>query len=353
MPEAVLAGANGQPAVDAVTGLPLTMEELLRRRGILAYKGVASPLNVAAPTETVAATPANTELAASADATAANSDGSNAAIGASPDSLDETGTPIGATIATPTLKDPTVEEGSSDWMEWLAGAGLLGAAAYGASKLRRKNAAVGAAPEAVVGEVLPSDYTINNSLTRVGDTGSHQTLDALIDSKNVSKAGAIGAGPKALSGPLPVENLEGDISLASSVAEQRRLANEYEGPSRGPQSRQEYGARKQSYMREGSTNDNVIQMRDRFTDLSPDELTLAKEIAGRLKSIRDTGEGKLPARIGTTKVAKRNAKARKVTSDVRTPMDQGSQTLLEAVKMVRQMKAQGVNVTSALRRIGR
>lgn len=40
MPEAVLAGPNGQPAIDQETQQPLTMEELLRRRGMVAYGGV-------------------------------------------------------------------------------------------------------------------------------------------------------------------------------------------------------------------------------------------------------------------------------------------------------------------------
>lgn len=39
MQETILAGQNGQPAVDQMTGNPLTIEELLRRRGLVAYGG--------------------------------------------------------------------------------------------------------------------------------------------------------------------------------------------------------------------------------------------------------------------------------------------------------------------------
>ncbi len=39
MPEVVLAGPDGKPAVDAQTGMALTMEELLRRRGMIGYSG--------------------------------------------------------------------------------------------------------------------------------------------------------------------------------------------------------------------------------------------------------------------------------------------------------------------------
>jgi hypothetical protein len=201
-------------------------------------------------------------------------------------------------------------------------------------------------------------YSINNTLTRIpSDTqGSNQVLSALVDGKNVAKAGQIGAGPKALSGPQPVEDVS-KHSLAESVARNKALPNDYDGPSRGPQTRMEYGSRKASYMREGTTNDNPIALRDRFTDLDDDELKLVTQIAGRLKSSRDAGEGKLPARIGTTKPMKRAAAAKRTLGQpIRSPADQSSQGLLEAVAQVRKWKAQGLNVRQmlpAVRRIAR
>lgn len=361
MPEAVLAGPNGAPAIDQMTGMPLTMEELLRRRGILGYKGVASPLNMSAVTDAAVpvATPAETALADSASATSANSTGSDAAIGASPNALDENGLPVGATVATPVLNNenktaqPSDDAPESDWLAWAALAGGAGAAALAAWRMRRnaKAAAPTVDPNAPI-KMGPGDpgYSINNTLTRVpSDTkGSNQVLSALVDGKNVAKAGQIGAGPKALAGPQPVEDVS-THNLAESVARNKALPNDYEGPSRGPQTRMEYGSRKQSYMREGTSNDNTIALRDRFTDLDADELKLVTQIAGRLKSARDTGEGKLPARIGTTKPMKRAAAAKRTLGQpIRPPSEQTNQTLLEAVAQVRRWKAQGLNVKQML-----
>lgn len=364
MPEAVLAGPNGQPAIDQITGMPLTMEELLRRRGILSVGGVVSPLN-----SVPVASPAQTALADSADATAANSDGSNAAIGASPNTLNELGVPQGATEATPTAMQtaesaPGPDASEDEWLAWLLGAGALGAGAYALSKLRGRKAAAAAPEVPLTGEVLPSHVrtpvdgpSINNTLTRVDNGGSNQVLNALIDGKNVARAGEIGAGPKALSGPAPVTDLrtEGEYNLASAVARQRGIPDYYEGPSRGPQSRMEYGARKAAYMREGTSNSDPIMLRDRYTDLSPEERTLASEIAGRLKAERESGRGKLPARIGTTKVNKQRNKLRAATrTPAYAPAALNEQTLAEAVAIVRKMRTTTPNlrtVSTAARRV--
>lgn len=326
------------------------MEELLRRRGILSVGGVVSPLN-SAPAEVPVASEAATALADSANATTNNSNGSTAAIGASPNALDAAGNPIGATPATPVIADnannpdlPPDGASEDDWLAWLLGGGALaGGAAYAASKLRGRGAAAAndAGTIPLKGEILPS-YTVNDTLTRVDDAvGSHQRLDQLVDGRNVTKAGEIGAGPKALSGPMPVTDVSGDVTLTDAMAKRRALPNDYEGPSRGPQTRMEYGARKAAYAREGTSNDNAIMLRDRYSDLSDEERTLASELAARLRMARESAP-KLPAKIGSTKVARtRRANQTAVREPARAPASQAEQDLTQAVALVRRLRQSG------------
>lgn len=80
--QTVLAGQDGTtPAIDATTGKPLTMEELLRRRGIVAFGNNVSMMGPTAA-QVVASAPANTGNSASAAALASRA-GANPAVVAS------------------------------------------------------------------------------------------------------------------------------------------------------------------------------------------------------------------------------------------------------------------------------
>lgn len=154
MPETVLAGPDGQPAVDAQTGQPLTIEELLRRRGLVAYGGNYrfSPPD---PAGTAAAAQAQGQVA-TAKGMAPNAGGvvsrgggmGPQGGGGAPtvvDPNDPTQTPV-----------PTTSAGGNDagsgnsLLPWLLGAGATtgaGTLLYQSLKNKRASAISGAGPD--------------------------------------------------------------------------------------------------------------------------------------------------------------------------------------------------------------
>lgn len=338
MPEAVLAGPDGKPAIDAATGMPLTMEELLRRRGILAVKGVVSPLNQGGTP--IATSPAEQALADAANATSTNSDSSTAAIGASPNTLDANGVPIGATPATPTNmpvgSDGSGGDGSNIW-PWVAGSAGVAAAAYGARKLGRRGS--------FTDRFKPEDYSLNTvsrdpivedaQWEEIGPDriGSNRRLDPLLDGKNASHADQVGAGPKALTGMAPVTDVSHDNSLTSAFAQ--RSLSDLETRRVGTRTRLQQGAVQANNARVQAPGNTPIQLTDQFTDISPEEMGLAKQLASRIRTDRVSGAA---ARSRGVRTAGRGA-------GLPSPApvyDTGSE-LTEAVRLVRQMRTQGVN----------
>lgn len=365
MPEAILAGPNGGPAIDELTGMPLTMEELLRRRGILAYKGVVSPLNQGQvpATPVNAADAATTALADATAATANNSDGSAIAIGASPNSVGANGEPIGATPGTPKLTTEAVAEapgpGSDpgDWLNWLFGSVATGAGLYALSRLGRKDAPTAAealAEGQAAGMRAARGPTVNPNLQVVEGKseviGSNRKLDQLIDGKNAAKAGEIGAGPKALSGTAPVT----DTSLQGAVAEQKTKGRlpDYYAPGSRPRTRMETGALQANQSRVQRPGTVPIQLRDRFSDLTDSEYKVGTEVAGRMLSDRKAGVGKLPNRIGSTKPRNRAIRNQEIAGGpIRDPRAESAAVLMEALNRVRALKQQGFDVSRILPRL--
>lgn len=330
MPEAVLAGQDGSPAIDAMTGMPLTMEELLRRRGILAAKGVVSPLNLG--TGLGADTGSSVVDAAIADAAAANGTLTPNGVG--------NGTLPGATgspIDTVAAANAPNGGGSDDEsiLPYILGPAALLAAALAARKLRK-----GPNGETIDNFTPDPATKINSSLRREPvdaefteiDPGSNRRLSPLLDGSNVTNAGEIGAGPKRLSGTAPVTNTANDNTLSSAVAE-RRL-QDYN--TRAPVStRMENAARQANNSRVLPTGTDVITLRDAYSDMSDEEMTLARQIASRNRTDREIGQT-------------RGVGSRRAGSGVPpAPVYDQSSELTEAVKIVRALRANGVN-TQAL-----
>lgn len=296
MPEAVLAGENGQPAIDQLTGMPLTMEELLRRRGYVGVAGVPSaPEPVMLQPVAVNGASAAEQALADAEAAAQAAQVAGGSVPTANGSLADgtTTLPSGSGVPPPLDTQQTVTSvDDPNYLPWLA-AGAGAAALYGASKLRR-NPVTGI--EEIVQEGSPDAAramtarrvgpTVNDSLTR--EPGSNRQLSTLVDGKNVARAGEIGAGPKRLSGPAPVTDVSNEA--ADALADRRGSAN----------------------------------------------------------------EGRLPNRVGSTKP--RNAAIRNnrmVNNPIRPPMAENSAVLEEAINRVRALKAQGFPMNKILPRAAR
>lgn len=325
MPETVLAGQNGAPAIDAMTGMPLTMEELLRRRGILAHKGVVSPLNQQT-------TPV-VDPSAAASALAANASAPNGTVlqpnGVGTGRLGDEGVPIEASTPLITSPNPSDDPGSDLW-PYILGAGGAAAAIYGARKLRNRPGM--AATAATMSGERPR---VNPNLFREPDIidaefselnrGSNRTLDPLIDPKNVAHAGEIGAGPKRLSGPEPVAN---DNSVRDEIARRNIPKGQLQDyNTRAPVStRMENAARQSNNSRFQPPGTDPIRLADNYTDMSETEMGVARQIASRLRTDRKLGETRVPGR--------RTSGSGVAPAPV---YDQGSE-LAEAVAIVRRLR---------------
>lgn len=331
MPEVVLAGPDGAPSIDAATGMPLTMEELLRRRGILGVKGVVSPLNQS-PVGTTDASIAQQALAEASNATTANSSGSAAEIGASPQRTDANGVAIGATPATPKVVpvSPAPDDGSdgSMWPWAIGGAGLAGAYAY--SKLRRRGGRtpIDADINSVVSPRFYREPIIEDAQWEEINPGSNRKLDPLLDGRNASHAEQIGAGPKSLAGAAPVTDVANDNTLTSAVATRRLQDYNTRAPV---SSRVQNAARQSNQSRVQPTGTNPIRLQDGYTDLDESEMGLARQLASRIRTDREIGQ--------TRGVGSRRAGSGIAPAPV---YDQGSE-LAEAVAIVRAARARGVN----------
>lgn len=352
MPETILAGPDGQPAIDAETGQPLTMEEMLRRRGIMAYKGVVSPLNLAQSSQAAASSAGAAVNHVPFTTPTVQGDVDPASIAATEAlnkdvDADGDGTPIigsanDSKITTDGVVNPTDEVQDADGNWWPVAAMLAaGATAYGVSKLKRRPGGSSGAGEIV--DNTPANLkrvgpAINDSLTLVDPNevkGSNRQLATTIDGANVSKAGKIGAGPKSLSGTTPVRDTSKD-SLTDSIVSRKRGLPDYNVPGKSVSTRMQQGARQANQARTQPVGTQPIPLDDKFTDISPQEMEVAKELAARTRLERMHNEAHPAKRIGQTKTYK--AKARAVPSRVAPHFDQASE-LGEAVAIVRRLKA--------------
>lgn len=327
MPEAVLAGPDGSPAIDAMTGMPLTMEELLRRRGILAHRGVVSPLNqsVASP----AAPSSVVDPTAGAAQSAMDIVAAEAASGLDPTSV------AGAIPTTNSMPiAPPAPDDSSMW-PWLAGGAGVAAALYGARKLRGRGG--NAAVDAVAGEgprVNPNLYRdptiIDAEYTEIPNEriGSNRPFDKTIDPKGVAHAGSSGAGPKALSGPAPVTDVSNDGNSVRNELARRNIRGALpdQETRRRPATRMENAARQANNSRVQPPGTDPIRLADSYSDLDDAEMAVARQLASRIRTDR----------------------GRPNSNVARAPVyDQGSE-LAEAVAIVRAQRAAGTNTAKIL-----
>lgn len=347
MPEVVLAGSDGQPAIDAATGLPVTMEELLRRRGILAHKGVVSPLNQGVPSAAVDALAANAGATTTPSAVAAT--GADVAANAVSPSVVASSVP--AAIATPAAAATTTTDGitAGDVAPWLAVL-LAGGAGYAAGRFRRGGTTPGD-PETPPTSTDPNSPRRNYNMfrepedaefeeidpRRTNGSGTHQRLDPLLDGQNVTQADKVGAGPARLSGPEPVAN----DNAAASLAERRgRTAVQDFSPNGQPSTRMQNAARQSNNSRTQPSGSNVIALPDQFTDLTPTELAVARQIQSRIRTDRVSGQA---ARQRGVRTAGRGAGL-----PAPAPVYDQASELTEAVALVRRLKAQGVDASKML-----
>jgi hypothetical protein len=293
MAEAVLQGPSGGPAIDSATGQPLTMEELLRRRGIMAYKGVVSPLNQM----TGAATGAD-------PATAVPTSEVGAALAGAPATVLTNGAPVGGMSAAPgaTLAAVSGESAAAgaanlagvpgedeldamsdsqigDLSDWLTGLGLAGgAAALGAYLLRRKSKGtnlggvaetVAAANDTTVPKAQPmlaaparGDGIVDGEFSVVDERriAAPATRDQAVNPRTTSRSG----GPARLNGAAPVTETARALNGRRS-APSLELPN-YAAPGR-PATRQELGARQSVQSRVLPDGKGVITNVDEFGSL--------------------------------------------------------------------------------------
>jgi hypothetical protein len=352
MPEAILAGPDGKPAIDAETGQPITMEEMLRRRGIMAYKGVVSPLNMGQSSQAAAASAQAAVNGATVKPVSPAGDVDPASIAAAevsgPD-LDADGdgvvgnggVPAGINGELPAVADaekisPTDEVQDADGNWWPVAAMLAaGATMYGISKLNRRPATVGAVGEIVdqtPGGLKRVGPTINSDLTRVGP----EPLQ-------------IGAEQRALPGPVQAAPVSEETSLTNALANRKNKLPNYHNPVQ-PSSRQQNAARQANNSRVQPAGTNPIPLDDKFADLLPAEQATAREIANRLRMERmqEDKAAKTKPRPGNTAV--RKTKLRAKPSRVAPHFDNGSE-LVEAAALVRRLKASGVDMTKILPRM--
>lgn len=340
MPEAVLAGPNGGPAIDAMTGMPLTMEELLRRRGIMSTGGVVSPF-AAAPVAHVDPNAANAAInAASAAPVVSPATDYGAAA------QDVSSIPVAPIDANAAAAIPPEDDGFNIW-PWLAGGGAAAAAAYAARRFRRNPTSTEAAAESVdearrnvhfSREPIDAEF---EEVDRNDMRGSNRRLGKNIDGMNVAQAGEIGAGPKALSGTAPVVDTSNDQSLTRAMATNRSRTALPDYNTRAPVStRMQNAARQANNSRTHPTGETPIRLPDTYSDLTETELATARQLASRIRSDRVAGQA---ARDRGVRTAGRGAGL-----PAPAPVyDQGSE-LAEAVALVRRLRTTGVNTSNIL-----
>lgn len=180
MPETVLQGPNGQPAVDNTTGQPLTMEEMLRRRGIVADGGYHMMPMQQAPASSPTVAGGNAASPSLADAVAARGRvAPTVAAAQAPTSIDamSASDPAATVVSVP---EPSNSEGVN--LLGVAGAGAAGALGThllhkymrgrGKSPINQPDFGVGKGSEL-------QDAVVARKATRVGPVDGHIAAGSL------------------------------------------------------------------------------------------------------------------------------------------------------------------------------
>lgn len=347
MPEAVLAGVDpSQPAIDQLTGQPLTIEELLRRRGLLAAQGRYTMFPGSSPTDVGTSAP---QSAAAAQIAANNGGASVGTVApggvstASPGVVASTA-PTAANNAAQLPVDESVLDGMDEGAVTALLTGLgLGGAALAAYLLRRRakmqptDAAGQIAPDGVAaprqiadgiplveGEVLPPVQRAVGDHIVDGEVVQERT--PITNTKKIAQGATVpdNEGPKALGAPkqvdLPKEpaRVSGRSAVAGVLTDQRK-------PDRRARARavQERNRRTQP-------NDvDVMTGGDAMSDLSTEEKAFARSLVDQLKQNRLAGNAAQRRRM-TGK--------RSTNSSLPSGTVNDSTLLNNVVRMIRQAK---------------
>lgn len=208
MAETLLRGVGDEPAVDQLTGMPLTMEELLRRRGIVAYNGNVRPSPLDASSAGGGAMDALNSGAPVLDDTGALITSGTAPTSPSSAPLapvDNPNAPIGPRGETPAQLDAMDDNAFNSWVE----------AAGGWAQL----AAVGAATG--LGWYLAQRRARNGNLSEVASALAAQ---------------APRVGTEAMQGEVtyptraPREPVDGEFSVVEALQDRNRGTRRLTGP---------------------------------------------------------------------------------------------------------------------------
>jgi hypothetical protein len=236
MAQAVLAGPDGRsPAIDQLTGQPLTMEELLRRRGILAVGGNSRPMPFAEGTNGPATTATAAALASTPAAPSMSA--------------------VAATVANST--DPSVADGAS----------RVPGAAEATNATAENNAAVGqrqiGSSTAKQADIIDGEFEVVHPNKSLPNQGAMKQLGAP-DVVDVGK-------PQRVSRSAIAGALEDNMSRVK------------------PNTRKEVGARQSVQSRVQPAGRDVIQLGDSYDDLTDTEFRQAITLRDQLIADRISG----------------------------------------------------------------
>lgn len=291
MPETVLRGPDGGPAIDEITGQPLTIEEMLRRRGILAVGGNSSPLHQQssvgsagddALVDAVAASNSSAGVVPGAGATVAPT------VAASTQPIARGG-PVAAQVAAdPNMTATNTPEEQSNLLEYLLGAGLISAAAYALakSKLGRSN------PASLMNAASVEDISNLPARSNIVDAEFYPVTDE--------------AGPNRLAGAVAQRELS---KPSNRLPTPNRLIPDYSGPA--PATRQQVGARQSVQSRQQLPGNDPIHLNDAYSDIPEEDLRHAVAIRDMIMRDRIAGRKQLSNRGSLTQ-----RRASKPTADI-------------------------------------
>lgn len=339
MPETVLAGVDPhQPAIDQLTGQPLTIEELLRRRGLLAtggrytmFPGDSSTLPSSPTDQSAVAAQIATNNGATPAASAGAGAGAVSSVAASAPNATNQALPV---------PDETLDGMSEgDVTGLLVGLGLGGAAL--AAYLMRRRAKLNGAAVAddiplVEGEVIEDGKTVTGDKVVNGKVQQQNKVIPASQTKQIAQGAdvpnnagvqALGA-PKEVDVPPPQKGLP-KPTIAGVLTDQRK-------PDRRARAR----AIIDRSSRTQPNDMGVVTAKDAMTDLTPEERALANTLVQQLKQNRRAGNAVDIRR----KQGKRNLRSTLPTGTVR------EETLLNnVVAAIRKARMSPSTVARAVR----
>jgi len=242
---------------------PELLEEMLRRRGIVAHDGVVRPAPLSSRAATVP--PGVSGGASSSLSAATDISGTSASSAVDPALLE-------AARVDPAALDGVDDATADSILNELLAAGAITAGAYAAYKLARSMRN----PASLLNATSVDD--ISNLPARTPD--NENLVNALAQSRN---------GRRVVDGGTLRPVGDGPDSLKGAVAE-RKLTKpipalpDYSGPA--PATRAEIGARQSVQSRELPNNSRMIAVDDKYSDIPPELLAQVRARAQQLASER-------------------------------------------------------------------